>query len=227
MRMAANRDEDRRADHGYRDDQWKLARETACWRRRFLIGCAGVVALGVCAWFFPGVHAPADKAASGAASASAAAALARSQLLPSVAYGSAWVSPKTRTCAPADVVLSLATSQPGYAPSASPAFSVYAVSTASAPCVMAYGPGSVHVVVTRGGRVAWNSAACKLTAKPTVRFTRGVPQVLRFTWNRKAGAPAGCRGALPAGTGWTLTAVALGPAGESSSARTFTVHRKS
>ncbi|HVT69178.1 MAG TPA: hypothetical protein VHF26_15615, partial [Trebonia sp.] len=61
------------------------------WRRRFLILSAGVVALGACAFLFPGAHrAPARTSASVRASMSAA---AERQSLPPAAYGSAWSSP--------------------------------------------------------------------------------------------------------------------------------------
>ena len=64
-------------------------------------------------------------------------------------------------CAPSDIVLSLFTGQPSYGQGASPKFDVYAVSTSAAACTLSYGPGSVQVVVTRHGRVVWDSAACK------------------------------------------------------------------
>src|SRR6185437_8823651 len=50
-------------------------------------------------------------------------------------------------CAPADIVLSLFTSQSSYPKGARPRFSVYAVSTSDAPCTLPYGAGSVQVVV--------------------------------------------------------------------------------
>ena len=86
-------------------------------------------------------------------------------------------------CARADVVLSLFTSQPSYAKGERPQFSVYAVSTAAAPCTLPYGGGSVQVVVTRHGHVVWDSAACKPAAAKPVQFTLGVPQVLTMVWN--------------------------------------------
>ena len=125
-------------------------------------------------------------------------------------------------CAQADVVLSLFTSQPSYAKGERPQFSVYAVSTAAAPCTLPYGGGSVQVVVTRHGHVVWDSAACKPAAAKPVSFTRGVPQVLTVIWNPKATAPAGCAGSLAAGNSGPLDAVALSD-GQSSPVATFTV----
>jgi hypothetical protein len=123
-------------------------------------------------------------------------------------------------CAPSDIVLSLFTGQPSYGMGALPKFDVYAVSTSSTACTLSYGPGSVQVVVTRHGRVVWDSAACKPSAARPARFTLGVPQVLTITWNRRAGQPAGCAGSLPAGTRGTFDAVALTD-GQSSPVRSF------
>jgi hypothetical protein len=131
--------------------------------------------------------------------------------------GSAAKGPR---CAPADIVLSLFTGQSSYGQDAAPTFDVYAVSTSSAACTLSYGPGSVQVVVTRHGRVVWDSSACKPPAAAPVRFTLGVPQVLSVTWNRRAAGPAGCAGSLPAGSTGTFDAVAL-TAGQSSPVRSF------
>ena len=127
-------------------------------------------------------------------------------------------------CAPSDIVLSLFTGQPSYGQGASPKFDVYAVSTSSSACTLTYGAGSVQVVVTRHGRVVWDSAACKPSAAAAVRFTLGVPQVLTVSWNRQAKAPSGCAGTLPAGASGTFDAVALTD-GQSSPVRSFTLSR--
>ena len=123
-------------------------------------------------------------------------------------------------CEPADIVLSLFTGEPSYSGSARPKFDVYAVSTSSAACTLSWGPGSVQVVVTRHGRVVWDSAACKLRPATPVRFKLGVPEVLTMTWNRQAGKPSGCAGSLPAGTWGTFDAVAM-THGQSSQVRSF------
>jgi hypothetical protein len=123
-------------------------------------------------------------------------------------------------CAPADIVLSLVTSQPSYAKGARPTFSVYAVSTSAAPCTLPYGAGAVHVIVTQHGHVVWDSSACKPSAAKPVQFTRGVPQMLTMVWNPKAADPAGCAGSLPAGTQGTLDAVAMSN-GQSSPVHAF------
>ena len=244
-------------DESY-DEGRDLSDDRAFWRRRFLILCAGVVALGVCAWVFPGAHQPSARTAT--ATRASMAALARRQALPAAAYGSAWPVPKASgvptaeastapttgkvsaayhpgpaahpspaasasggargACAPADIVLSLFTGQSSYVKGAQPKFSVYAVSTSAAACMLPYGAGAVQVVVTRHGHVVWDSAACKSSAAKPVRFTLGVPQVLTMSWNPKAAKPAGCAGSLPAGAAGTLDAVAMSD-GQSSPVHTF------
>jgi hypothetical protein len=123
-------------------------------------------------------------------------------------------------CAPGAIVLSLFTSQASYGPGKQPQFNVYAVSTAPGPCLMAFGPGSVRVIVTRHGQVVWDSATCDPASAGPVRFELGVPQLLTISWNRAAAGPVGCAGSLPAGASGTLDAVAMS-AGQDSSVRTF------
>jgi hypothetical protein len=124
------------------------------------------------------------------------------------------------TCGPADIVLSLFTSQASYGQTAQPQFHVYAVSTASSPCQLPYGAGSVRVVVTRHGQVVWDSSACGPATATPVQFQLGVPQLLTISWNRQATSPSGCAGSLPAGTTGTFDVVAQ-TAGQSSQVRTF------
>ena len=75
------------------DGSRDLSDDRAFWRRRFFILCAGVIALGVCAWMFPGAHQPSARTA--AATRASVAALASRQALPPAAYGSAWPGPKS------------------------------------------------------------------------------------------------------------------------------------
>lgn len=131
---------------------------------------------------------------------------------------------KGSPCEPADIVLSLFTSEPSYAPGAQPQFEVYAVSTAVASCRMAYGPGSVRVIVTSRGHVVWDSSTCKPAPAPSVQFSLGVPQMFSVSWNRAAKQPPGCAGSLPARAWGTFEAVAIG-AGQSSTLRSFTLLR--
>jgi hypothetical protein len=126
------------------------------------------------------------------------------------------------SCAPGDIVLTLVPSQASYGQKAQPQFHVYAVLTASSPCQLPYGAGSVRVIVTRHGQVVWDSSACTAAAAKPVQFQLGVPQLLTISWNRQATGPSGCAGSLPAGATGTFDAVAQ-TAGESSQVRTFTL----
>jgi hypothetical protein len=124
------------------------------------------------------------------------------------------------SCTPGDIVLTLVTSQASYGQTAQPEFRVYAVSTASSPCQLPYGAGSVRVVVTRHGRVVWDSVACGSAPGRPVQFQLGVPQLLTLSWNRQASGPSGCAGSLSPGATGTFDAVAM-MAGQSSQVRTF------
>jgi hypothetical protein len=137
---------------------------------------------------------------------------------------SAAASAAASRCAPAGIVLSLFTSQDSYPQRVLPTFNVYAVSTSATACTLAYGPGSVRVVVTRHGHVVWDSARCKPPAAGRVRFTLGVPQELTIAWNRRATGPSGCAGSLSAGAAGTFDAVAM-TAGQSSPVRAFKLAR--
>jgi hypothetical protein len=261
MRMDADSDEEGCGDDydASGDEGWDPGNDRAYWRRRVFILCGGVVALGACAWLFPGAHQPSAHDVS--ATRASMAALAKRQALPPAAYGSPWPEPSKpaasptpspvvstakdtkkkvgaayhpglvpsasasgspAACTPADIVLSLFTSQSSYAKGARPKFSVYAVSTSATACTLAYGASSVQVVVTRHGQVVWDSAACKSAAAEPVQFTLGVPHVLTIVWDPKAAAPAGCAGSLPAATRGTLDAVAMSD-GQSSPVHAFKV----
>jgi hypothetical protein len=121
-------------------------------------------------------------------------------------------------------VVSLFTSQASYSPGKDPQFDVYAVSTVPSACLLAFGPGSVRVIVTQHGQVVWDSAACKPAPAVPVWFQTGVPQFLTVSWSRAAVTPAGCAGSLPAGASGTFQAVAMS-AGRDSAVRTFTLTR--
>ena len=139
---------------------------------------------------------------------------------PTTSASTAGIAP----CKSADIVLSLFTGQASYSQDARPQFNVYAVSTAASQCQMAYGAGSVRVIVTRNGEVVWDSTECKPLTTKTVRFQRGVPQLVTVSWNRRATSPSGCAGSLPAGAWGTFQAVAI-ITGQTSPVRTFTLLR--
>jgi hypothetical protein len=114
-----------------------------------------------------------------------------------------------KACPAGSVVLSLFTGQPAYSPGQQPTFDIYAVSTSSSPCELKYGPAAVRVVVTRHGKVVWDSAACKAASNgsKTVRMAPGVPQQAELTWNRGASSRS-CAGTLSKGEWGTFEAVA-------------------
>ncbi len=225
---------------------------SAYWRRRFFILGGGLAVLAVLAWQFtgkgPSAGTPAADGSSMAAlragetlpSAAYGSPAAAPSLTtpaesppatappatPSVKQPSATASTSAGaagpSCAPGAIVLSLFTTQASYGRAAQPQFHVYAVSTASRPCQLPYGAGSVRVVVTRHGQVVWDSSACKPAAAKPVQFQLGVPQLLTVSWDRQATGPSGCAGSLPAGATGTFDAVAQ-TAGQSSHVRTFTL----
>src|SRR5215469_16224987 len=73
------------------DAEWDPEADRVYWRRRFLILCAGVVALGVCAWLLPSATPPSRQAAAEASQ--SVAAMNKQLALPAAASGSAWASP--------------------------------------------------------------------------------------------------------------------------------------
>jgi hypothetical protein len=81
-------DDDASCPGAEHEQEWDLAADRAYWRRRFLILCGAIVALGACAWLFPGAHQPSRRDA--AAVSASVAALARQQALPPAATGPAW-----------------------------------------------------------------------------------------------------------------------------------------
>jgi hypothetical protein len=141
------------------------------------------------------------------------------------ASASAKASAAGRQCPTGSVVLSLFTSQPDYRPAEQPTFNVYAVSTSPAACQLQYGPAAVRVLVTRRGKVVWDSTACKAThqGSRTVHLTPGVPQIVTLSWNRKASAQS-CAGALSGGQWGTFQVVAQAD-GHPSPVRSFQLLR--
>jgi hypothetical protein len=121
-------------------------------------------------------------------------------------------------------VLSVSASQGSYGPGSLPQFDVYVVSVSAGECSVNTGPGYLELVIRAGGTSpVWQSAGC--APRPGSRFvqlSRGVPQVLRFTWDRKAPAP-GCQPSRAAARPGTYTATAVAPAEHLSSQGTVFV----
>lgn len=129
---------------GSRDQDWDPGDDRAFWRRRFFILCGGVVALGVCAWMFPGAHQP--SARSTAATRASIAALASRQALPPAAYGSAWPEPKPSvTPTVTATAMPTASAEPSKTPKAkaSAAFQGRPVPSASGGAAGACAPGDI------------------------------------------------------------------------------------
>jgi hypothetical protein len=114
-------------------------------------------------------------------------------------HASAW-------CPSGSVVMTVFTSRPSYQVGQHPVFTVYAVSTVPGGCEMRFGPAAVRIIVTRHGRVVWNSSQCPAPAARTARLRRGVPAQMSVTWNRRAAF--GCRGWLPANSYGNFSATA-------------------
>jgi hypothetical protein len=97
-------------------------------------------------------------------------------------------------CSGANLVLSLASARYSYPAHARPQFDVSVVSTARGRCTAALGAAHLHLRIRAGGKArVWDSADCARSAGPRVTtLARGVPVVVRFTWNRTTSAP-GCR----------------------------------
>lgn len=101
---------------------------------------------------------------------------------------------RAAACPRGSVVLSLFTSTYRYLARQAPRFQLDVVSTAPRPCSFDLGAENVQLVIKAGGeRRVWDSADCVRSAGHRMsRLTRGVPAVLRISWDRKTSA-AGCR----------------------------------
>ena len=206
------------------DDGWDLGADRVYWRRRFLILCAGVVALGVCAWLIPGANPPSARSAADARRSTAA--LNKRQPLPATAYGSARANPppppvavrpsrppppprRRAAAVRAGPLRAQLVHQPGeLCAGRQAAFSVYAVSTAAAAsrCHSApAGPGDRDAQRARGVGLGGMPPRAG-QARP---LQLGVPQVLALTWNPKATRPPGCGGSLTANESGVFDAVAM------------------
>jgi hypothetical protein len=112
-------------------------------------------------------------------------------------------------CPRGSVVLSLFTTKYHYPAHQIPRFQLDVVSTAARPCSFDVGAKNVQLVIKAGGeRRVWDSAACLGSRGHRMeQLTRGVPAVLRVSWDRKT-AGASCRAPGPAARAGSYTAVA-------------------
>jgi hypothetical protein len=105
-------------------------------------------------------------------------------------------------CPRGSVVLSLFTAKYHYPAHQLPRFQLDVVSTAARPCSFDVGAKNVQLVIKAGGeRRVWDSAACLGSRGHRLeQLTRGVPAVLRVSWDRKtagASSPARLPGRAP------------------------------
>jgi hypothetical protein len=98
-----------------------------------------------------------------------------------------------RPCPAGDVVISLFAAQYSYGPHDVPQFEVDVVSTAPRLCTFNLGVKNVRLLIRSGSARVWGSADCARGAGPQVtKLAKGVPAVLRISWDRKTSVP-GCR----------------------------------
>jgi hypothetical protein len=103
-----------------------------------------------------------------------------------------------QACAQADIVLSVFTSRHSYPAHSTPRFQVDVVSTAPRTCSVNLATRHLRVLITSGPHRVWDSAGCARPSGPRItKLTRGVPEVVQFTWDRTTSSP-GCR--LPRNT---------------------------
>jgi hypothetical protein len=206
----------------------------AYWRRRMIILAAGLVIFGLLAWALSGSGRARPPAA--ARQVAAVRARSANELpdaaygsMPTTPTASPSPSPsrsvsgsakaKTKTkhkrsvpvhpgaaCPAGSVVMTLFSQRPSYVPGEQPVFTVYAVSTTATDCVFRFGQGAVRVLVSKHGRMVWDSADCGPAPVQRVRLARGVPLQMSVTWNRKP--HYGCRGWLSGRSAGQFTAIA-------------------
>jgi hypothetical protein len=124
------------------------------------------------------------------------------------ANGGAGAHGHAAACPRGSVVLSLFTTRYRYLAHQTPRFQLDVVSTAARPCSFDLGAKHVRLVIKAGGeRQVWDSAGCALVGHRVARLTRGVPDVLRVSWDRQT-AVASCRVPGKAAQPGTYTATA-------------------
>jgi hypothetical protein len=106
-------------------------------------------------------------------------------------------------------VLSLFAAQYSYPAHELPQFEVNVVSTAPRACTFDLAARNVQLLVRAGGKAkVWDSADCVASSgRQVTRLARGVPAVMRISWDRKTSA-RGCRRPRQAARPGTYTATA-------------------
>jgi hypothetical protein len=124
------------------------------------------------------------------------------------ANGGAGAHGHAAACPRGSVVLSLFTTRYRYLAHQTPRFQLDVVSTAARPCSFDLSGKHVQLVIKAGGeRQVWDSAGCAPVGHRVARLARGVPDVLRVSWDRQT-AVASCRVPGKAAQPGTYTATA-------------------
>jgi hypothetical protein len=193
------------------------------WRRRFVALVIGLTVLALVTWALSGAlggSAPATDSAStksvhgtlpspsahpsSGATASTGASAGTSGHRRASVRGTAALRP----CPPADIVLSVFSSQASYSVRQSPEFEVNVVSVASQPCSLNIGARHVWLQISAGPVRIWSSAECaEGEASLVADLHRGVPTVLPIGWNGQISGP-GCPGPGTRAATGSYTAVA-------------------
>ena len=202
------------------------------WRRRVIALAVGLAIIGLLAWAVSGVvgggGAARQAADVGHANNGGASAPATPTVAPSRAGASAKPAASARTHAPAptrsprpvrtavttvqtgdscpagDVVISLMAAGYSYGPQVLPEFEIAIVSTAAQTCAFDVGAKNVQLVIKSGPARVWGSADCVAGAGSRItQLARGVPTVLRISWDRKTSVP-GCPASPRRGGPWHL-----------------------
>jgi hypothetical protein len=112
------------------------------------------------------------------------------------------------SCPAGDVVISLMAAQYSYGAQVVPEFEVAIVSTATQTCTFDVGAKSVQLIIKSGPARVWGSSDCAAGGgSQPAELTRGVPTVLRISWDRRTSVP-GCRIARAPALPGTYTATA-------------------
>lgn len=112
-------------------------------------------------------------------------------------------------CLSRAVTLTLSTPRHSYGSGQAVTFMVRAVHTGTRPCPINLGSRFVSVVVASGGTPLWDSSSClRGTGSRVVTMRRGVPVLLRVTWDRRTSL-SGCAGQGRAVRAGTYTAAAF------------------
>jgi len=218
-------------------DQQRAPQPDIFWRRRVVALALGIAILGLLAWAVSGVFGGGTVTGqtadvghvtkSGAAGAPATAfhwratAQASAQGTPSAGahtpgptqspaptHNAVTTAHNGNSCPAGDVVISLVAAQYSYGAHVLPEFEVAIVSTAGQTCTFDVGAKNVQLVIKSGSARVWGSSDCAGdVGSQSTELARGVPAVLRISWDRKTSVP-GCRLARVPALPGTYTATA-------------------